>query len=104
VRDGFLSTDAEDPKPFEGVPFSTMILLSRARFTSDLESQGGGNRSDEEPKFLVGPVFRKTLPSKFNRDALCVDIVSPNSPGTLLRLINCTSTSSRTLSLTVPNR
>ncbi|KAG6850739.1 hypothetical protein H0H93_009362 [Arthromyces matolae] len=85
VRDGFLLTEGEDDTSFEGVPFSTMTLLSRTRFTAEHESL---LTTDEEPNLLIGPVFRQMLPSKFKRDALCVDVVLPTSPGTLLRLIN----------------
>ena len=62
-----------------------MALLSSARFASSLQegdgTEGGG-------KLMLGPVSRVTLPSKYGRDALCVDIMSPTSPGTVFRLIN----------------
>jgi len=85
VRAAFLVTDAEDQTSFENVPFATMTLLSSARFASSLQegdgTEGGG-------KLMLGPVSRVTLPSKYGRDALCVDIISPTSPGTVFRLIN----------------
>ncbi|KAG8989877.1 hypothetical protein FRB90_002032, partial [Tulasnella sp. 427] len=61
-----------------------------ARFASGLESRDEGDGNDEESKLLLGPIFRERLPSKFKfkRDALCVNIVSPASQATLLRLIN----------------
>jgi tyrosyl-DNA phosphodiesterase 2 len=37
---------------------------------------------------MFGRVSRVALPSKYGRDALCVDIISPTAPGTILRLIN----------------
>lgn len=73
VRAAFLVTDVEDQTLFEGVPFTTMTLLSSARFASD---------------FMLGRVSRVTLPSKYRRDALYVDIIPPTAPDTVFRLIN----------------
>ena len=101
VRDGFFVTDAEDETSFDDVPFATVTLLSRARFASGLDSRKGSNETEGERKTLLGPVFRVTLPSEYRRDALCVDIVSPTSPGTVLRLINVHLDS---LGHTLPNR
>ena len=42
----------------------------------------------EGEKLMLGRVSRVTLPSKYGRDALCVDIIPPTTPGTIFRLIN----------------
>ena len=88
VRAAFLVTDAEDQTSFEKVPFATMTLLSSARFAFSLDSQKEGNGIEGEEKFMFGRVFRMTLSSKYGRDALCVDIISPTVPRTIFRLIN----------------
>ena len=88
VRAAFLVTDAEDQTSFEGVPFATMTLLSRARFASDLDSQKEGDRIEAGGKFMLGCVSRVTLPSKYGRDGLCVDITPPTAPCTVFRLVN----------------
>jgi tyrosyl-DNA phosphodiesterase 2 len=80
VRSGFLTTDAS----FKGPPFATMTLLSSNRFGSPLlteEGEGGG-------KLMLDSVFRMELPSRYGRDALCIDIAAPAAPGTVLRLLN----------------
>ena len=87
IRSDFLTTDAEDDTSFRGVPFATMTLLSSKCFGSPLlagevEGEGGG------PKMVVDSVFRTELPSRYDRDALCVNIASPAAPGTVLRLLN----------------
>ena len=85
----FLVTDAEDQTSFEGVPFATMTLLSSARFASGAESQEEGDGIEGGRKFTLGCVSRVTLPSKYGRDGLCVDIIPPTAaPGTVFRLIN----------------
>jgi len=84
VHTGFLTTDAEDDTSFKGLPFATMTLLSRKRFGSPLlaeEGEGGG-------KLMLDSVFRMELPSRYRRDALCVDISAPAAPGSVLRLLN----------------
>jgi hypothetical protein len=61
-----------------------MTLLSRKRFGSPLlaeEGEGGG-------KLMLDSVFRMELPSRYRRDALCVDIAAPAAPGAVLRLLN----------------
>lgn len=88
VRATFLVTDAEDQTSFEGVPFATMTLLSSARFTSGLDSQKEGDGVEGGGKFMLGRVSRVTLPSKYGRDALYVDIIPSTAPGTVFRLIN----------------
>lgn len=87
VRSAFLTTDAEDQTAFEGVPFATMTLLSSARFASSPDSQKEGETEGGE-KLELGRVFRVTLPSKYGRDGLCVEIVPPTAPDRVLRLIN----------------
>ncbi|KAF9012244.1 hypothetical protein BDZ89DRAFT_1023965 [Hymenopellis radicata] len=81
VRAAFLVTDAEDQTSFEDVPFATMALLSSARFASG-QAEGDGE------KLMLGRVSRVTLPSKYRRDALSVDIIPTTAPGTVCRLIN----------------
>jgi len=88
VRAAFLVSDAEDQTSFEGVPFATMTLLSSARFASSLDSQKEGDGIEEGGKLMFGRVSRVALPSKYGRDALCVDIISSTAPGTIFRLIN----------------
>jgi len=88
VRAAFLTTDAEDQTSFEDVPFATMTLLSSARFASGLVAQKEGDGIEGGEKFMLGRVSRVTLPSKYRRDALYVDIIPPIAPGTVFRLIN----------------
>ena len=85
VRSSFLTTDAEDDTSFKGVPFATMTLLSSKRFGSPLlaEEEGEGGS-----KMVLDSVFRTELPSRYERDALCVNIAAPAVPGTILRLLN----------------
>ncbi|KAF9034207.1 hypothetical protein BDZ89DRAFT_1062641 [Hymenopellis radicata] len=83
VRAAFLVTDADDHTPFEGVPFATMTLLSRARCVFE------GDGFDRSGKFMLGDVSRVALPSTSERDALCVDITPPSAPDTVkFRLVN----------------
>ena len=88
VRAAFLATDAEDQTSFEDVPFATMTLLSSARFASGLDSQKEGEGTEGGEKFMLGRISRVTLPSKYRRDALYVDIIHPTGPGAVFRLIN----------------
>ena len=81
VRAAFLVTDAEDQTSFEEVPFATMTLLSSARFASGLESQKGGDGIEGGEIFMLGCVSRVTLPSKYRRDTLYVDIIPLREPG-----------------------
>jgi len=85
VRAAFLVTDAEDQTSFEKVPFATMTFLSSARFASSLDSQKEGDGIEGEGRLMFGRVSRVALPSKYGRDALCVDITSPTA---IFRLIN----------------
>lgn len=91
VREAFLVTDAEDQTSFEGVPFANITLLSSKRFAFDLESQKEENGVERGKKFMLGPVSRVKLPSKYGRCALSVDIISPSNPSTpskTYRLLN----------------
>lgn len=75
-----------------------MTLLSRACFcshdTATLEGEETHKqeRDAEDKKLRVGCVFRVPLPSKYNSDALCVDInfsaAAGSELGTIVRLIN----------------
>ncbi|TFK26910.1 hypothetical protein FA15DRAFT_667015 [Coprinopsis marcescibilis] len=90
VRGGYLVTDAEDQTAFENVPFATMTLLSRARFAfgSDSTEASEDDEVDGEGDLMIGRVSRMSLPSKYGRDALCVDLIKPAATGTSFRLIN----------------
>jgi len=88
VRAAFLVTDAEDQTSFEDVPFATMTLLPSARFASGLDSQKEGDGIEGGGMFMLGSVSRVTLPSKYRRDALSVDIIPSIAPGAFFRLIN----------------
>jgi tyrosyl-DNA phosphodiesterase 2 len=95
VLSSFLTTDAEDDTAFKGVPVATMTLLSKERFVSPLlltekgEGEGEGKGEGEGGSVMVlDSVFRMTLPSRYGRDALCVDIRDPAAPGAVLRLLN----------------
>ncbi|KAI6005043.1 Endonuclease/exonuclease/phosphatase, partial [Pisolithus orientalis] len=79
VRAAFLATDAEDQTLSEKVPFATMRLLSRARFTSGLYLQKEDDGIEGGEKFMLGRISRVTLPSKSS---------PPSAPGTFFRLIN----------------
>ena len=87
VRSSFLTTDAQDDTSFKGVPFATMTLLSSKRFCSPLlaEEKGEGEGGF---KMVLDSVFRTQLPSRYERDALCVNIAAPAAPGQVLRLFN----------------
>jgi tyrosyl-DNA phosphodiesterase 2 len=91
VREAFLVTDAEDQTSFEGVPFANMTLLSSKRFAFDFGSQEKEDGVESGEKFMLGPVFRVKLPSKYGRCALSVDIIlpsTPSTPSTTCRLVN----------------
>jgi len=62
-----------------------MTLLSSKRFGSPLLA---GEEGEGGPKMVLDSVFRMKLPSRYGRDALCVNITSPTTPGTVLRLLN----------------
>ena len=85
VRSSFLTTDAEDDTSFKGVPFATMTLLSSKRFSPPLLSEEEGEVGS---KLVLDSVFRTELPSRYERDALCVNIAAPAVPGSVIRLLN----------------
>ena len=63
-----------------------MTLRSSKRFGSPLlaeEEKGEGGS-----KMVLDSVFRTELPSRYERDALCVDIATPAAPDQVLRLFN----------------
>jgi tyrosyl-DNA phosphodiesterase 2 len=86
IQDSFFATDAEDTTAFDQVPFATMALLSRARFAaSEWTEKGEG----EAGKLAIGRVSRISLPSMYKRDALCLEVVSPDAAaGTIVSLVN----------------
>ncbi|GJJ08218.1 hypothetical protein Clacol_002427 [Clathrus columnatus] len=90
VRSSFLTTDAEDDTAFKKVPFATMTLLSNKRFGSSsfTEQDGGKGKGEGGSKVVLDSVFRTELPSRYRRDALCVNIRHPTAPNTILRLLN----------------
>ncbi|KAH6904656.1 Endonuclease/exonuclease/phosphatase [Coprinopsis sp. MPI-PUGE-AT-0042] len=93
IREAFLVTDAEDQTSFEGIPFANMTLLSSERFAFHLESHKDKDKDTVEGgyKFMLGSVSRISLPSKYGRCALYVDIIPPSGPSTpttTYRLIN----------------
>ena len=88
VRSSFLTTDAEDDTSFKGVPFATMTLLSSKRFGSPLLAGEEKGEGEGGSKMVLDSVFRKELPSRYKRDALCVNISTPAAPGQVLRLLN----------------
>jgi tyrosyl-DNA phosphodiesterase 2 len=84
VRSGFLVSDAEDETSFNAKNMATMTLLSRKRFACGPDPQlveGTG-------KLTAKGIFRMALPSDYEKDALCVDVVDPSLPGTFLRFFN----------------
>ncbi|KAF9552421.1 hypothetical protein CPC08DRAFT_276208 [Agrocybe pediades] len=95
VRSRFLTSDAQNDTDFKGVPFATMTLLSKDRFASPLlaekkdRSDGKGEGEGEgKSKMMLHSTFRMTLPSRYGRDALCVNFYDPATPGNVLRLLN----------------
>ena len=90
IRSSFLTTDAEDDTSFKDVPFATMTLLSSQRFGSPslAEEEEGNHKGKGGSKMVLDSVFRMELPSRYERDALCVNIAAPAVPGAVLRLLN----------------
>src|SRR5258708_36288692 len=75
----FLATNTEDDTSYK-----TMMLLSSKHFGSpllDKEGKGGG-------KLMLNSVFHMELPSRYGRDALCVNIAAPAASGTIYHLLN----------------
>lgn len=93
VRDAFLTADAEDQTSFENVPFATMTLLSNRRFTYESDSQSKEGHGIKEQgigqgRLIHGQVCRISLPSKYRRDALSVEVIRPNTLHRQESLIN----------------
>ncbi|KAN0140416.1 Endonuclease/exonuclease/phosphatase [Lactarius tabidus] len=93
VRSRFLTSDAENDIDFKGVPFATMTLLSNERFASPLlaekkDGSDGKGEGEGDSKMMLHSAFRMTLPSRYERDALCVNFYDPATPGNVLRLLN----------------
>ena len=59
-----------------------MTLLSSKRFAFDLEPQKEEREVERGEKFLLGPVSRVKLPSKYGRCALSLDIIPPSTAST----------------------
>ncbi len=75
----FLMTNTEDDTSYK-----TMMLLSSKHFGSLLlneEGEGGG-------KLMLDSVFCMELPSRYGRDALCMNIAAPAVSGTIYHLLN----------------
>jgi tyrosyl-DNA phosphodiesterase 2 len=64
-----------------------MTLLSSRRFGSPLLAEGEGE-DKRGSKMVRHSVFRTRLPSRYKKDALCVNIAAPAVPGAVLRLLN----------------
>ncbi|KAK2611962.1 hypothetical protein QQS21_002068 [Conoideocrella luteorostrata] len=64
-----------------------MTLLSRECFYTGMDLQRDNDTGKHE-RFMLAAVSRLLLPSNYGRDALCVDLVSPTMPSTVLRLLN----------------
>ncbi|RAL08236.1 endonuclease/exonuclease/phosphatase family protein [Aspergillus homomorphus CBS 101889] len=85
IRGSWLSSEP-DGATWNGRPFTTVTLLSKAR----LALYAGSNTHN----IVVGPVWRVKFPSHFARDALCCDIFVPSrseaeaSCATRVRLVN----------------
>ncbi|RAK87424.1 endonuclease/exonuclease/phosphatase family protein [Aspergillus costaricaensis CBS 115574] len=77
IRENWYSNEG-DLSNYGGLAFITVILLSKASFSTD---------SQDPDKACLGPVWRVDYPSKFDRDALCCDIFMPQS-ATRVRLVN----------------
>ncbi|KAF5329598.1 hypothetical protein D9619_009381 [Psilocybe cf. subviscida] len=63
------------------MPIRSHITKSETLFVATDEDEGGR-------KLGLDNVFRTELPCRYQRDALCVDIVSPAAPGAEFRLLN----------------
>lgn len=86
IQSSFFATDAEDTTAFDQVPFATMALLSRARFAGSERAEEG---EGEAGKLAIGRVYRIPLPSMYQRDALCLEVVPPDATlGTSVSLVN----------------
>ena len=92
ARELWISSEADETN-WADVPFATMTLLSRSRFSVPSSNHGSEPASTWSPiaavssgLFCLGPVWRVKYPSRFNRDALCCDIFWKGT--SRIRLIN----------------
>lgn len=80
IRENWILSEADETS-WADVPFATMTLLSRSQFgdiISEPELASSRSTADStynEPYYSLGPVWRIKYPSRFNRDALCCDIL-----------------------------
>ena len=85
IKDFWISSEADD-RNWADVPFATMTLLSRSRFGVPSSNSNPGSQpastwlpgaaaTASSGGFHLGPVWRVKYPSRFNRDALCCDII-----------------------------
>ena len=88
VRADYFVTDFEEPAVLETTPFANMTLLSSARFVSDQCLQEDHEDTGKAAWLTVSRAFHIALPSKSGRMGLCVDVGSPTTQGSFLRLIN----------------
>jgi tyrosyl-DNA phosphodiesterase 2 len=69
-------------------------MLSSKRFGSPLvaeEVEGGGKEGGDVKgggKLMLDRVFRMELPSRYGRDALCLDVANAATPDAVVRLLN----------------
>jgi tyrosyl-DNA phosphodiesterase 2 len=99
VRKAWIVADAINDTASQEVPFMTSALLSKSRFSlptskpqEEIVENDRRAADGEDGKFVVSRTFRVPLPSKFNRDALCIEVKSPAVDGSgeheVVRLIN----------------
>ncbi|POS81282.1 hypothetical protein DHEL01_v200332 [Diaporthe helianthi] len=92
VQETWISSEADETNWAGGVPFATTTLLSRSRFQPPISnphhhpSSSPGTTPDSAWGFSLGPVWRVRFPSRFQRDALCCDILWDRT--TRIRLVN----------------
>lgn len=84
VREDWISSEADETN-WSGVQFATMTLLSRPRFTP-ISNPSPGTTPNSAWGFSLGPVWRVKYPSRFQRDALCCDVLWDRT--TRIRLVN----------------
>lgn len=94
VRESWISSEADDTN-WADVPFATITLMSRSRFGATGNSNTSAGQGSTNPmttedskhnSFSLGSVWRVKYPSRFNRDALCCDVLWNNTAR--IRLIN----------------
>lgn len=85
IRETWISSEADETN-WAGVQFATMTLLSRSRFSPVASQPSPGTTPSSAWGFSLGPVWRVRYPSRFQRDALCCDILWDRT--TRIRLVN----------------